>query len=112
VFVVPRCGFVLAACMLVGFSAAIGVALKRGEQVACRCFGSSGPGVGPEHIVRNGILVGVAVVGALNGLAWPASSPESAVQILLAAIGAFLGILITRWDDLLFIARGLRSSHS
>ncbi len=111
-FAVPGWGFLLAAAMLLAFSAGLANALARGEQTTCRCFGSTGELISLHHLVRNGILVVVAMVGGLGCLVWPASSPVTPVQLLSAALGALSGLLITRWDDLLYVIRGSRSSHS
>lgn len=109
-FVAPCLGFAIAAGLLLAFSAGIAVALRRRQPTTCRCFGASNTVVGPEHLVRNALLVGVAVVGASSELALPASSPDQAIRIVAAALGVLAGLLVTRWDDLLFIVRGARSN--
>jgi len=111
-FAVPLSGFLLALVMLLGFSTGIAIALRRGERVPCRCFGSSRNPVGVPHLIRNGLLAGAAIVGALIELAWSGGQPETALRLVAAILGALSGLLLTRWDDLLFALRGTRSTHS
>jgi uncharacterized membrane protein YphA (DoxX/SURF4 family) len=52
-----------AIALLVAFSAAIGVHLRRGDAVPCGCFGAASTRpVGGRDLVRNAVLVGLAVV--------------------------------------------------
>ena len=104
--VAPRAGFLLAIALLVVFSAGIANALRRGVAVACRCFGSSASPIGPEHLVRNALLVAVGVLGAAGR-----APSHPALEAVTAVLGALAGVLVTRWDDLVYIARGPRRSH-
>lgn len=54
--------------LLMAFTAAVGVNLVRGLDVACGCFGSHDASpIGPWHILRNAALMGLTIV------AWVAS---------------------------------------
>jgi hypothetical protein len=62
-------GFALATALLSAFTVAIGTTVRRGEQVACRCFGSaSSAPVGPAHLVRNAFLLAGSLTGVLAAL--------------------------------------------
>jgi hypothetical protein len=102
-------GFALATALLIGFAVAIGLVLRRGVQASCRCFGGSGAApFRRHHIVRNLVLVAVAVAGFVAALAGPAL-PWAAVA--LAAVPALVvALLVTRLDDLvdLFAPVGAR----
>ncbi|GAA0926422.1 MauE/DoxX family redox-associated membrane protein [Nonomuraea longicatena] len=92
-------GYVLAAGLLAVFCAGIARAVLAKQSVRCQCFGADGGLLGPRHLVRNGLLVAVAVVGALAG-----DVPASASAALVALVtGAFLGLLTTRWEDVAFL---------
>lgn len=57
-----------AAGLLSGFTAAVAVRLRRGEAVPCGCFGETSPEpVGPDTVLRNVLLVALALVGAGGG---------------------------------------------
>jgi hypothetical protein len=92
-------GYTLAASLLIAFCVGIARAVLAKQSVRCQCFGADGGLLGPRHLVRNGILVAVAGVGALTG-----GVPASASATLVALVtGAFLGLLTTRWEDVAFL---------
>jgi len=95
----PTSGYLLALGLFTAFTLGLGIALRAGARVACRCFGASATPIGRAHVVRNALLIAVAGLGAL------AANAESALDErwpwLLA--GALLGGAITRWDDLAFL---------
>ncbi|MGC4895254.1 MauE/DoxX family redox-associated membrane protein [Micromonospora sp. DT31] len=99
-----RLGHVLAALLLLAFSSGIVVTLARRQRVACRCFGATGAPLGPRHLVRNGLLITAALVGAV---AAGATGDVAAAGIAVAAVaGAVGGLLFVRFDDItdLFVA--------
>src|SRR5215467_655811 len=63
---VPRtalAGFVLAGAVLALFTVVIARTIRRGLNVPCPCFGVSTVPVGPQHVIRNLILISVSVIG-------------------------------------------------
>ena len=57
---------VVAAAMLVAFSVLIVVRLRAGERPSCACFGAwSASEIGRGHLIRNGVLLAIAVVAML-----------------------------------------------
>ena len=95
----PAPAFALAVVLLLAFAGAIAVVLRRGVQASCRCFGGSGAApFRPHHIVRNLVLVAVAVTGLVAVLAGPALTWEA---VALGAVpGVVVALLVTRLDDL------------
>nr|WP_236666965.1 MauE/DoxX family redox-associated membrane protein [Nonomuraea sp. K271] len=92
-------GYALVAVLLIAFCAGIGRAIFARQSVRCQCFGAGGGQLGPQHLVRNGLLIAVAVAGAIAG-----GLPTSAPAMLIALVaGAFLGLLTTRWEDVAFL---------
>ncbi|MEO7734526.1 MAG: MauE/DoxX family redox-associated membrane protein [Kofleriaceae bacterium] len=96
----PRVGGSLAALLLTGFSAGIVRVLGRPEPVQCRCFGASRSIVGRSHLVRNLVLAALAVAVAVADR----DAARASLELLAATAGGLgLGLLVTRWDDLVFI---------
>jgi hypothetical protein len=89
-----------------GLAAALGVlavftvaTVRSGSAGACHCFGTAGRGTAGSFVARNVLLMGVAVLG-LGCAAGAAGAPGRAGAVLAVGIGALLGVLVTRWDDL------------
>ncbi|MEU8172870.1 MauE/DoxX family redox-associated membrane protein [Microbispora hainanensis] len=97
-------GFCLALGLLVAFTVAIAVALRRGRRVSCRCFGASAVPVGPGHLVRNAVFLAAAAAGAVQagaGTVLAGLGPAGfaavalaagAAAVLLSAIGEIAGL--------------------
>ncbi|NBC39622.1 hypothetical protein GTZ93_07230 [Corallococcus exiguus] len=101
-------GYVLALLLLVGFTLGIAWVIRRGKKVACRCFGASNAPVSAAHLVRNGLLLTITVVGAVSH---EAASGGLAVGmgVIAGTVGVLAGLFVTRWDDLVFLFRGPQS---
>ena len=99
----PRVGFVAAAALMSSFTVGVVATVQARRQVACHCFGAAAVVLGRRHIVRNLILVALAVAGALatRGAGQPSLVGERAAAGLL---GLVVGALIIRWDDVVFLA--------
>ncbi|NEA35962.1 hypothetical protein G3I17_30575 [Streptomyces sp. SID13031] len=87
-----------AAAVLLAFTVAIVLTLRRGGRQPCRCFGAKATPLGPAHIVRNVLLLVVAFGGlaTLSG----SHSIEPAGAALAGVAGLVAGLLVTRFDDL------------
>nr|BFE60911.1 methylamine utilization protein MauE [Dactylosporangium thailandense] len=96
-------GFVIAAGLLAVFAGAIALSLRTGSRAPCRCFGASTTPLGRGHIVRNAVLVAIA----LAGLAAAAGGSAIAVPGAIVAGGAGLvvGIVVTAYDDIAALFR-------
>ncbi|MGC0419853.1 MauE/DoxX family redox-associated membrane protein [Embleya sp. AB8] len=90
-------GFAVAAALLLGFTVAIGIALRRGRRSSCRCFGASEAPLGARHLARNGVLL-AAAVGGIPGS--PAALPPVAGGALAAVAGLIGALLIIMLDDI------------
>lgn len=103
-------GFVAAAALLAVLTAGIAVVLARGTTAPCRCFGASATPLSARHLVRNGVLVVVAVLG----LAAPAGPPGIGPALVATLAGAVAGLLVTVADDVveLFAPTSLSSKES
>jgi hypothetical protein len=105
--VTPRLGLGLAAAMLVAFTAAVVATKATGREVRCRCFGADGGLMGRPHLIRNGVLVVIAVAG----LAAVTSATTPHLGLLAATVSAAVlgAVALAHWDDLRF-ALGTRQS--
>lgn len=64
--VAPRMGGAIALFLLVAFTVVLVDVLRRGLEVRCACFGSlTESPVGHRDVVRNGLLIGLALIVAL-----------------------------------------------
>ena len=98
-------GLALALVLLLAFGAAIASVVHRGATAPCRCFGAEGSPLSSSHLLRNGLLGVVAAAGiAVRLSGGPVSALPDYHGALAVALGLLLGIGITRWDDLVFVA--------
>jgi hypothetical protein len=89
-----RAGFIAAALLLTSFTAVFALVAVRGADVRCNCFGSSPTRVGWPDVIRNLLLVAVAITGALVSSSAPGLHFEAAMLPGLAT-GVALAIAIT-----------------
>jgi hypothetical protein len=91
-------GCILGALLTIAFSVTIPGSLRRGRQVACRCFGRSSAPISKRHLARNTMLLTLAILGAL---AVPVANPTTLPGALVAVLaGSFLGLVIATFEDL------------
>ncbi|MEU1394064.1 MULTISPECIES: MauE/DoxX family redox-associated membrane protein [unclassified Nonomuraea] len=91
-----RAGFMLAAVLLAAFAAAILLALRRGAAATCRCFGVTAAPLSRVQIVRNLLLIAVAVTGWVM----PGGRVELAGVALALVAAAVLAAVLVLFDDL------------
>lgn len=93
----------LAAGLLVAFSAVVWTALRRRTTARCRCFGPSSAPLGPVHLVRNGLLLAVAAAGAALLLTGPPGPVDPGGLVVAGATGVVLAAVLIRFDDLVSV---------
>lgn len=90
---------VLAAVVLITFSAAIAVNMRRGRAVPCGCFGAGETPISPRILARNGFIFAALTVMATlrpGGTGWRAltnggpSSADAFIAVLALASGLVL----------------------
>jgi hypothetical protein len=91
--------FCTSAILVLAFTGAIVVTLRSGNRRPCRCFGASTVPLGQGHVIRNLILLAIALTG-LIATAGRAGAAGSAGALVAAVSGLVAGLLITRFDDL------------
>jgi hypothetical protein len=105
----PIAGSLVAAGLLVGFSATIALVLRRGATVVCRCFGSSTSVFARRHLVRNALLLTVAMVGLMTTLYAPGIDDLGAVAVAVVA-GLLAALPAITFDDLVALFAPTRLS--
>jgi DoxX len=97
-----RPGLALAAVVLAVFSAGTWLAVARGTDTPCQCFGASTSPLGRRHAVRDALLGAVAVAGAaaaVSGGARPAAAALSlGAGLMTAAFALFLDDLAALFE--------------
>ena len=101
----PRAGLALVLGLVGAFTTAMVVALRRGAPLTCRCFGASAQPIGAGHVVRNALLLAATALATAAAWLGERGAPSAEVAIA-AALGVIAGVVITRWDDLVFVYRG------
>jgi uncharacterized membrane protein YphA (DoxX/SURF4 family) len=93
-------GLVAGAALLGCFTVALVLALRRGSAAPCRCFGASTTPIGLHHVVRNVVLAGLAVAGAIAGSVAD-DQPIDPAALAVTALAVAIAVLVTvRLDDL------------
>ncbi len=90
-------GLIGCLAVLTFFCLGIAVLLVRGVSASCACFGATGSPLGRKHLVRNGLLAGIALCGLLAG----APSDLHPGGVLDAVFAGLIGAaLLVAFDDL------------
>jgi hypothetical protein len=85
-------GLAIAAGLNAAFIVGIRRVIRRGVAVDCRCFGGSGGHLGNTHVVRDAVLAGIALIGAIAQLA--AGAPGHPAGWLVAGFAGAAGALV------------------
>jgi hypothetical protein len=107
VTVEAACALVVPVSAVVGLIGCLGVltvfcggivaVLSRGVTASCACFGATGAPLGRQHLVRNGLLAGIA----LGGLVANSELDPQPGGVLSAAFAGLIGAaLLISFDDL------------
>ena len=87
--------------LITAFTAVLGAALRRGETVPCNCFGPARSPLSTTQLLRNAMLLGLALLGCLASYPAPAPRATSLGGLGVALLGA-VGIawIAALWDEL------------
>lgn len=91
-------GFGLAAVLTVLVSVTVVRVLRSGRRTVCRCFGRSNRPIGIEHLVRNAVLLLLALTGLVSNPRGGWTTGTGLTPVILA--GLFIGLIIASFDDL------------
>jgi hypothetical protein len=96
-------GLALALVVLATFTAGTWLAVARGTDTPCQCFGASAAPLGRRHIARDALLC----VAAAAGIACAGAGGARTGGILLAlAAGLVIAVLVVHVDDLAVLFAG------
>ncbi|MFD7605476.1 MauE/DoxX family redox-associated membrane protein [Streptomyces mirabilis] len=84
--------------LLAAFITGIVPTLRSGTKASCACFGASTAPIGRRHVVRNTVLLALAVFGLAAALAGT-PAPTQPAGVLIAAFGALVGALLVIFTD-------------
>ena len=99
--------WVPALVLLTALTIALGRMIRRGVRASCRCFGRADRPPGRLHLVRNGLLLLIAVGGAAVATGTPAAVWGSGAFVAAAA-GSVGALVLVSLEDLVALARPLR----
>jgi hypothetical protein len=100
-------GFLAAALLLAGFTAAVVSMIRRRVRVPCRCFGAGRRPPGVPHVARNLVLLAAAACGAVTAVAGDGPPPFDAAAVLAAVAGAATALLLTELEEIADLVRPL-----
>jgi hypothetical protein len=102
---------VLAGLLLAVLTTGIVLALRRGADAKCACFGAAEQPLGGRHLVRNGVLLAVVLVGLLMLTVAEDGSAVAGSVVGLGA-GAIVALVLIRLDDLVELFTPVPASRS
>jgi len=82
-------GLVAAGIELAVLTAGVGLVVRRGSALPCRCFGPARRPLGRLHLVRNGALLAVAALGLVSRQ----PVPEGPAVVIGVAAGVVVGVI-------------------
>jgi hypothetical protein len=91
-------GFLLSACLLVVFSAALTLVLRRRVRISCNCFGWTERRISPYDVVRNALFILCSLVG-LWALASPIQGLSGAEVVLIGFMAVCFVVIVTNLAD-------------
>jgi hypothetical protein len=100
--VVARYGLIATALLFASLTLVVALALAQDRTVVCSCFGATSHRMSGYDLVRNGLLVGVAVFGVL---APPSADLDVFSHIALAGIALIAFQLSVGLQDIVAVLR-------
>jgi hypothetical protein len=93
--------FLLAVLMIGVVTGAAALALRKGRQPLCNCFGGrNATPVGRGEFYRNAVIVGVALLGAVVSLAGYRQGVSGAWGVVAGSLGVLSAFAVVAWNDL------------
>jgi hypothetical protein len=99
--VVGVASLVLAGVLLSILTTGIALALHRGGEATCVCFGPSSEPLSLRHLFRNGILIGLVLIGLVLRAVSDSRNPELGGVLVAVAGGIVLALALVHLTDLI-----------
>ena len=100
-----RAGCVIAALLLAGFTVAAAVVVGTGRTAYCRCFDARIRPLRRRHVVRNALLLLVALGGCVADAVNPARTVQPAGVVIAIVAGGIAALILINFDDLVELVR-------
>ncbi len=95
----------LAAGLVISFSAASVLSLRRGRRPVCSCFGRDDAEIGRSGIIRNCVIATLAVAGAMCASQAGRLNVSAADAVLGIGLAALATLVVLAWNDLTSLLR-------
>lgn len=105
-------GFALAVGLLCAFTISIVLALRGGRTSPCRCFGVSAAPLSGIHVVRNVLLLAVALTGLIGVAVVDGPTRDPAGVALAIAAAAVAALFFVGLDDVVALLRPTDRHHA
>jgi hypothetical protein len=104
-------GLAAGGLIITAFTAQASMARRQGLRPRCNCFGFSKSALGARHIMRNALIVAVAIAGLAAELASGRTHLAAGPVVLATGIAVIAGTGIVVWDDLAALLGPLQGSR-
>jgi hypothetical protein len=96
-------GYALVLLLLAALTLGAVVAIRRGRGVRCQCFGSGEGELGKGTVMRNLLLMAVAIAGSAVRLGAGDLRLSAAGAELAGVLGALAALAVVRWAEFAFL---------
>lgn len=103
---VALAGFALGILLMVVFSGAIVLVIRRGTKAICRCFATSTAPLSTRHVIRNGALAILMLVGFIISLRGAGATSRTSIGVSVV-VGLLCGGVVTILDSIIDLFRPL-----
>jgi Methylamine utilisation protein MauE len=103
-------GLAAGGLIITAFTAQASIARRQGLRPVCKCFGSATSAFGATHIMRNGLIIAVAIAGLLAEAAGGRTHLAAAPVVLATGVAVLAGAGVVVWDDLAALLAPLQGS--
>ena len=101
----------LAAGLCAALTVGVAVTVRRHLNVRCACFGAAERQLSGRHVVRNAILLAVALAGLGTAAAGPTTPVAVAGAVVGVGAGAVAALILIRLDDVVDLFVPVRTTR-
>jgi Methylamine utilisation protein MauE len=100
---------VSASALVAILTVGVGATLRSGEPARCACFGRDERPISRVHLLRNALLLLIAIAGVGALARSPGEPIDAASGALAVAVGVILSVILVNLDDIVTLFKPLRS---
>jgi hypothetical protein len=101
---VPLAGLILGAVLALALTAGLYQVVRSGSREPCHCFGVSSEPLSSQQVIRNGVLLALATVGAVCAGTTAGHRPGPAESVLAVIAGLAAALLVVFSGDISALA--------